>query len=284
MKVFVIGLDCLEYKDVLSWKLSGLMQRYYGKYDVKPAVREGDPLYTPLIWASFLTGTPSYKYGFSSETLERKTWRGFYLLYKIRKLIPIKNLHLRRAAIKLGIKNLDCGVERMPEEARKDTFLEVAERKGYRVWAKEIPSYNDDLIAKYRMRIGLVYNRSLEEKLEALKKVFSDVERLWREALSALPDHDLVMFYSPLPDFAHHMFPTKKIKHRLRMHQVYKRLNEMVSSAPDDVVKLIVSDHGFDNEKFTHSDYGFWSSNFPLPRKPETVLDFKEIILNLLEM
>ncbi len=283
MKVFVIGLDCLEYEDVLSWKLDNLMQRYYGRYDVKPAVKEGNPLYTPLIWASFLTGNPSYRYGFSSESLGRRTWGKFYLLYKIRRMIPIRNLHLRRVAINLRIKNLDCGMERMPEEARRDTFLQIAESKGYRVWAKEIPSYNDDLIARYRMSIGLVYNRPLEEKLEALGRVFSDVERLWREALLALPDHDLVMFYSPLPDFAHHMFPTKKMKHRLRMYDVYKRLNEMVSSAPDDAAKLIVSDHGFDSGKFTHSDYGFWSSNVPLPREPKTVLDFKSIVLDLLE-
>jgi len=69
----------------------------------------------------------------------------------------------------------------------------------------------------------------------------------------------------------------------LILHKIYKKLNDMVASIPDNMVKIVVSDHGFDTKEYTHSEYGFWSSNVELPQKPRTVLDFKNIILQLLE-
>jgi len=46
-----------------------------------------------------------------------------------------------------------------------------------------------------------------------------------------------------------------------------------------DSMFIIVSDHGFDLEKGTHSKHGFYSSNKILKRKPTKITDFYRIVL-----
>lgn len=293
MKVFVIGLDGLDYNHVKRWNMKGFMQKFYGKHYVKVAVKRGEPLYTPLLWTAFLTGFPAYIHGMEIKKVlmerEKAAWGKLYPLFKLRTLIPVKNLSLRWLMIKLGLRKVDFsyqevkGLEKMPENARSVTFLEEAKRMGYKTWSKEIPAYNDEKIAAYRMNISQLYYKPIKERLKGIKHVFKSVRELWEESLYALTHYDLVMFYSPLPDFAHHMFPTKRLRHRLILHKMYKMLENMVKTAPNNIAKIIVSDHGFDDRNFTHSDYGFWSSNVSLPEEPKTIIDFKKIILRLLE-
>lgn len=105
------------------------------------------------------------------------------------------------------------------------------------------------------------------------------VER-WRRAIEALPDHDLILFYSPFPDFAHHVLHRGDelvyVKNYYTIQQNLPFLGEL-----KNVAVLIVSDHGFIQEEYTHSDHGFWSSSVDLTSKPKTILDFHDIILNL---
>jgi len=54
MKVFILGLDGLEYNFVEKWNLRNLKQREYGKLEV-PISKRGWPS-SPEVWASFLTG------------------------------------------------------------------------------------------------------------------------------------------------------------------------------------------------------------------------------------
>ena len=288
MKIFVIGLDCLEYKYVVSWKMNGLKQKFYGIHDVRVAVKRGR-LYTPFIWTSFLTGRPAYKYSWDSmKEKERVAWGKLYPLFKLRSLLPI-NLGLRRFMLKSGLRKREWSLEeaerleKMPEEARKETFLEEAKRKGYKVWAEEIPAYNDKQVAQYRFNMSNLVDKTIKERKRFVEEVFNFVCDMWDRAVSALEESDLVMFYSPLPDPAHHLFASRRIRHKLILHKIYKKLNDMVANVQNNVVKIVVSDHGFDDKEYTHSEYGFWSSNVELPKKPRTVLDFKNIILQLLE-
>jgi len=292
VKVFIIGLDCLEYKLVERWDLKDLKQKHYGRYDVTVAVKPHGPLYTPLIWTSFLTGNPSYKYGMDKLLLEREkvAWGKLFPLFKLRAKLPIK-LGIRRLLMKLGLRKAKFSLEdamkleKMPEHARHDTFLEEAKRLGFKVWAEEIPAYNDKRIAQLRLNFAVhFFEKPVKVRLKGLKIVFDFVEKMWKEALHALENHDLVMFYSPLPDLAHHMFSTHRLIHRLRIYRVYKRLNDMVGNIniSSNIVKIIVSDHGYNDKEHNHSNYGFWSINVDLPNYPRTVLDFKDLILKLL--
>ena len=54
-KIFILGLDGLEYDFVEKWNLVHLKQREYGKIIVPIAEKLGVPN-TPEVWASFLTG------------------------------------------------------------------------------------------------------------------------------------------------------------------------------------------------------------------------------------
>ena len=102
----------------------------------------------------------------------------------------------------------------------------------------------------------------------------------WKRAINAIPDHDLVVFYSPFPDFAHHvLFRTQEIVY---VKKYYIQLENLpFLKELKNIATLIVSDHGFIHEKHTHSNHGFWSLNIDLPLKPKTILDFYKIVLRL---
>lgn len=52
-KVFVLGLDGLEYNFVDKWNLSNLLQEQNGKIEVPINKEVGQPL-SPQVWGSFL--------------------------------------------------------------------------------------------------------------------------------------------------------------------------------------------------------------------------------------
>lgn len=67
----------------------------------------------------------------------------------------------------------------------------------------------------------------------------------------------------------------------------YRKLANAISmymkEVPSNIAVLIVSDHGYDPNLQEHSNYGFWSINIDDVTNPRTILDFKELILSLLQ-
>ena len=57
MRVFVIGIDALEYDLVKKWNLKELKQKEYGKVKIPKVVWKGRKVFlTVPIWVSFYTG------------------------------------------------------------------------------------------------------------------------------------------------------------------------------------------------------------------------------------
>ena len=69
-------------------------------------------------------------------------------------------------------------------------------------------------------------------------------------------------------------------RNKLKIMDFYILFNEFVgklrSKLSDDVLLLIISDHG--QEKGIHTDYGFYSSNIKIDMKKDNIIDFKSII------
>jgi len=299
MKVLVLAIDGLEARLVKRWNLKGLMQRDWGTHDVYSTVKDEGKIYTPIVWGAFLLGQSPLQEGFTYEDMFKKRMKtGYgvlYPLYVLRiKLIGKRKLGLRKFLIKTGIFNMErvrketAKIERLPDKLREKTIIEEAKKLGYRVWVKEFPSFNENKVAQFRAYMGIYFSESLQTRLEHLEKVYSFTLNLYKEAMEALKDNDLILFYSPIIDYANHMlYRPKKLKLMFHLATFYRRINKLVEKTSqrlnDDGVILVVSDHGYDPTTHEHSKYGFWSSSIVLDTKPRSITDFKYIILKLLE-
>ncbi|MHA1617563.1 MAG: alkaline phosphatase family protein [Candidatus Njordarchaeales archaeon] len=299
MKVAVLCIDGLEYRLVRRWHLREFMQRFYGTHEIKPALKPGDPLYTPLIWASFLLGKPAYLFGFDMEKISRERKKSqygkLYPLYELRrKLFPGKNFHLRNFLTRLRlfdpnklVKNYSK-IESIPTDALRYTLVFEAEKGGHKVFCRDFPTLNEVKHAEMRALFCNFFELSLNEKLSKIEEVFEYSSKLLSDTIAALKSHDLVLFYTSIIDYAHHMFyRPRNLRYMSVLYSVYKRLANLIMRSIPNLSKLcilIVSDHGFDPIKQIHSDYGFWSMNIEPPRMPKTILDFKDIILKILDL
>jgi len=296
MKVMVFAIDGLEADLVKKWNLKGFMQKYHGKHDVVLAKLPDDPIYTPLIWAAFLLGKPGYLYGFDfNEILKRRIQLGYRIprvIAELRvRLFGKRNLHLRYFFAKIGIfqmsriTNSAYKVENLPKNAFKDALPEVAKKLGYRVWIKEFPSYNDRQRAKLRGDISSVI---FDKDSDILRREDFLTEKLFNEAMKSINSHDLILYYTDLIDLANHrLYRPGDIKSMTILASYYKKIEKLVTNTVksfNDLAVMVVSDHGFDPIKQEHSDHGFWSLNIKPPRIPQTILDFKDIILELLTL
>ena len=297
--MLVLGIDGLEYDLVIRWNLSALKQNYYGKIDVKVAVKPGDPLYTPLIWSSFLLGKPAYLFGLDMEKIKRERVKflfgKLYPLFKLReKIFGKRNLHLRNFLMKIGlvdfnavVKNLSK-IEVLPTSALQHTFVAEAKKRGYKVFYREFPTLQESKYAEMRANFFKFFNFPLGEKLSKLEEVFQYSYELLSETINTLEGYDLILYYTSIIDYAQHMlYKHRNLKYMTILYSIYRRLADLIMKSIPDSEKLcilIVSDHGFDPIKQEHSDHGFWSLNIKPPRIPKTILDFKDIILELLTL
>ena len=86
VKIFILGLDGLEYDFVVRWNLKSLKQKEYGKLEV-PIDKESGVPKSPEVWSAFLTG----KYSSRGLSFKRTPMIDFILriLKFMRKHIPV---------------------------------------------------------------------------------------------------------------------------------------------------------------------------------------------------
>jgi len=299
LKVLILGIDGLEHALVEKWNMKIYKQAYYGKIDVRVAVRSGDPLYTPLIWSAFLLGEPAHAFGLDMDRIIEKRARALYgrlyPLFKLKKkLFGKRNLRIREFLIEIGLADFDnvvknvSKIEAIPKNALRHTFVAEAENRGYKVFCKEFPTFKESKYAEMRAVFSKYYTSSLKEKLSKLNEVFDYSSKVLSETVRAVEDHDLILFYTSVIDYAQHMFYNPRdLRSMAALYSVYKRLADLIAESiprSKNLCTLMVSDHGFDPIKQEHSDHGFWSINLEPPKIPKTILDFKSIILELLSL
>jgi len=291
MRLLILGLDGLDYNLVEKWRLSFFKQRYYGKHYIGFLKK----LYTPIVWGCFLTGVNVEEHGYSLHQLVEKRGKDAFKsqilrrLYSIRKKVPIGNLRIRKILIKLGLVNPYQG-SIMPESLLNKTFLKLLKDLNYKVATVEVPGYNEEVNEYFRSTYGLLLSASLDEKRAYIDKILEETDRRMIKTMDYIDKgYDLVFTYSPLPDIAFHIAvkPTLRIKVWLKnVHEHLQQiLRPLIKEAENrNYTILIVSDHGFDLNKYYHSNYGFWSLSIEPPGwwSIETILDFKENIIKMI--
>ena len=241
--IVILGLDGLDYTLVQRWRLSALQQHQHGTVTVPIDPEKGVPL-SPEVWGSFLCGKhvkPSFKRVAKRLPMLKR------LLYKLR------GKHVGR---------INVGFEPLHEP----TFLDFTDS-----YTVNVPWYDSDY-ANYHIFNQLSAGKlSAAETVEALKRLYQEYTIQFAEALETHRDYELLFGYFPFPDDFQHLFLSRLED----IHRIYSDLNEYVASlAIEDDWLLIVSDHGWDTQKLTHSQRGFYSSNQPIKPTPEHITDF----------
>lgn len=265
----ILALDGLESSLVAKWELKILLQKFHGRYYIGGLSK----LYTPLIWASILVGANIEEKGYTYDRAVRKSMGKIGLLHIIKKNLvgeEKRSWLARKILKKIGL--LEPPKFIMPPNLLRQTFLKQIEIMGYKVFALEIPGYNEKTNGIFRLEMPkLTISGKLEAKRDFIRKVMEDAEVRIEKTEKALRTYDLVMTYIPLPDLAHHLFFKQTLTVRLEMLNVYKWLEKKASILKDaydlNFKAIVLSDHGFDMKNYDHTNFGFWSANFPTQLK-----------------
>ena len=270
-RVFVMALDGLEYDLVIKWRLKNLLQKKYGKIQVKPSYyfpNGHDVPWTAKVWSSFVTGTPPEKLGIRSFSTYGK------ILDFIRFLPPFKWIkNKRRFLVKIGIcprtpTRKDMSYRTLADVVNPSVsvyfpfvddifnlrrFMLLFETHGAKVFEKE-------MLKVHRLRIDLTF-KMLEEKHD------------WK----------LFLTYFDAPDLMGHLHIAKRLKRLKRFYQSLDFLAyKLKKKVPEDTVFLIVSDHGMQpmpDGTGDHSCHAFWSVNIDTDWEPKDIIDFYPQIL-----
>ena len=231
MKLLIIGLDGLDHDLVERWGLAFYKQKHYGKHYVGFL----KTLYTPIIWGCFLTGMDVTTRGYSLNQLRvKRSMDGLHPILKPIYKLRVKFLRDRRLSIREFLVRLHLAKAHppsiMPEHLIKQTFLNIMEEEmGLKVYAIEVPGYNERINEKYRSEIKELIDATICEKREYIEGVLEDCEERIGSAIKGVDNNnDLVFLYLPLPDIAHHLL-FKGLTEITYLRQHYGKLSRTVS-------------------------------------------------------
>lgn len=288
MKTVVLALDALEPSLLDLWGLEEFNQKHLGLYDAS----ELEELSTPICFSALLTGKNPSDYGYTLEYLRQGLEEGYATwlkpLYWVRRnlLGGFKDLGFRNKARDIGI--FQPKSRNMPERLKDLTIFRRLELDGYGVYTDNVPSYDEVAEETYRGQIIHLIGKTFLEREKHIRELTESVKSRWLNAITRLEDSELVFFYSPLPDTAHHLIH-QKIE-MMMLEEVYRSLRDLpMLFELKDVAVLLLSDHGYIHEfdetgkdlAARHSSVGFWSLNVDSEIKPRTVFDFHDLIYEL---
>lgn len=274
MRVLILGIDALEYNRVEEWDLKHLKQAEYGK-TIVPLTEikgENEPA-TVIVWPCFITGEEPKRMGYDNIKIRENDWLD-ELYCKVKSRFPkseriFKYLHRKSKKTK-----------RTRNDIKVPTMFENPNIKSVHL---HIPVYDNDAFPEYRgigtfRAVGDTNYRKLYE--EGCKQEF---KKRTQEVFNLLNNSswDLAMQYFFLLDGIQHVFFNNKLK----VMEYYMMFNDFVGKLkdclPDNVMLLIISDHG--QEKGLHTNYGFYSCDRKLGLDDKDldypkIIDFKKIV------
>lgn len=274
MRTFILGIDSLEYTLVEKLNLKNIKQNEYGKV-ILPQTK----LLTPLLWATFITGT--MEHGINSFTVRRKPIIkiGGGLLQKIGIPQDAQPRHfMRRVLLKIGLST--SSVDK--RDLKTKTIFDYAKNP----ITISIPAYNEwGAIHRLRLKYPFIKllekhdKREIQNCIETNWRIFYEKLKHTKEALDSL-SWDLLMVHFLILDTLGHLYWNKPAKIRDAYRFMNSTVGEILSKLKNHWV-LIVSDHGM--EKGIHTNYAFYSSNIPLGLKNPKLTDFYDIIIQKLK-
>ena len=267
MRVFVLGVDGLDYYLALKWNLKWLLQKKNGLIWIDKEYyhdKSNEP-YTPKIWASIITGKRPSEHGIKYLQVWGKN------LEKIRWLPVIRHIKGKRRLLSMfGIK------PRVPDkrDLKFNTLFDIIKPSV----AVNVICYNDK--NEYHVRLRRAIKKGTKEYIREAWTVHKLRVADTFEALERHEKWKLFMTYFNLLDIIGHVCISKcNIELRkayLEMNNLSRKLHELVDSG--DTLFLIISDHGMipseDGTTGKHSNYAFWSINREYEWKPKDFTDF----------
>jgi predicted AlkP superfamily phosphohydrolase/phosphomutase len=264
VKVFILGLDGLEYDLVYKWNLPNLLQKQNGKIKVPISDKTGVPT-SPEVWATFLTGK-RVRADFVSRGLKGKIFG----------LFPLKPIikHLRKEVNLSSIFPKKFSTPKRFPQLKARSFLDITNSKEINA-----PYYSYNNLAfdfHFRFRHEKL---TVQQVVSELKTLYVNIKKQILRTIETLENIDLVFAYMHFPDAVqHHLFPKPRF-----IKQHYNDIDHFVSllkeCLPDSTLLILISDHGFDFGTQRHSKYGFYSSTQFIDPKPKHITDFFDIIL-----
>ena len=269
MKIFVFGLDGLEYDLVEKWDLTCLKQLEYGRTVVPINDKTNHP-FSPEVWGTFLLG----KHEIVSATGSHHPLSMFLRSLKfLRKHIQLSLGLGRKVLHAMPVKwwgGLEYGIP-----SSQKTFLDLTKSK-----AINAPFYGNDCYSFIIMQRFNAGELSLQQTAEAYQKLYMERKNLILREVEKIRDEDVVFAFMHFPDILQHFLFTKPVKIKKHYFDLNNYVRTLKRKIDADVTFLIVSDHGFDLKTGTHSEHGFYSCNKHLDPKPEQITDFFKIIIN----
>ena len=275
MRVFILGIDGLEYNFVEKYRLRNLKQVEYGKIDLS----DMEEILTPVIWGSFVTGRVQLK-----RDVTTIKWDNKFVEF------------LKKVSVKIGlhkIKGKGKLIEKLGIAHRRDHTWEDYKEKGVKTifdYAKNpislhVPTINDR--SEFRktapLLVEIIENR--DKEYEYLRIFWKQFKEIRKEVYEKLNDNwDLFMVHFQLLDFLGHLYAGRPNIHLYKGYLAFDELVYKLKRKLEGVFFLIISDHGMKplGRFGDHSEYGFWSSNIRLGLKNPKITDFYQIIIEKL--
>lgn len=271
-KILIVAFDSLEPTLVEKWNLKNLKQKYHGKVYINV-----EPLSTPTVWASFLTGkTPKEHgiHGFSVSRFDAKQLASKVGLNRIFDRTLAGNILIEKALDKLSIPLT------MPSIKKKN--IETIFSRVDRLCTLDFPSWDtvkhyEEIRRKLYLAIG---NEKLGKDLRDLlwSIYFKKVDKVQRLIDK---DWDLLAVHFLASDIIQHLcwkewFGGSQMHELHSSYLIFDRTARQFEQLFDGRI-LIISDHG--QKKGLHTPFGFFSSNVPIRKKiPLRITDFKDVI------
>jgi len=271
MKIFILALDGLDYNLVVKWKMNNLLQTYHGKVDVSDFEQLYGHIYTPAVWAAFLTGKyhPELRRWF---TYDNRLLRWIMLKLSAPNIKRMMNLLWR-----FGI------TPRVVD--KRDLIDKTIFYYALKPVAVNVPVYSEPAEYHYRLRQALLNGGVKQYEIEVWR-IHQERVNKTLTALNENPDYDLFMTWFALADLIGHLHIAKRPH---KVFEAYSKLDNLaftLKKLSNADVFLIVSDHGMvpaSDGTGDHSNYAFYSSNIELEPKPKKITDYFNIILKLLK-
>jgi len=279
MKVFVLGIDGLEYELVEKFDLENLKQLEYGKVSIPkecfiiapargPRLRDTLQPYTPLVWSTLLTGKTPSQTNINKVNFIKWDNRLLQFLRENSGRIGLNRVKGKTKLLKaLGFKRRYHN----KDDFRVKTIFDFAKNP----IDISVPCYSKDW--KFKLKADKNDVRGFfEESLSDFKVMREETLRRVTESW------DLFFSYTRHLDISGHLFFGRRIK----MWENYALVDELAGQIKDRLRKgtllLIVSDHGMNQLENTtlgkHGEYAYYSGNMSLGLKAPSITDFYEII------
>jgi len=289
MKCVVLAFDALEYRFVQDFHLDNLKQKEYGKVIIPPECfvevktdyfQEAtfEPQ-TPLVWFSFLTGELPSAIQFSPIR-----WKSQFLDVLSAKLANI--LPVKWALDRIRVKGKFARARRRSriQDYNVPTIFDLTEKS----YAFNVPLYTQNW---WGWGYGMNPNdfNNFEDFIDAvLKKQIDKFNNQMNKTICFLEQNhnwNLFMAYFYVLD----PYGELCLDHTKDLSRIYAKVDKFVKEIKrrlDESFVLIVSDHGIERLGRTrfgkHSNYAFYSANFPLHLDSPKITDFYPLIREVL--